>query len=504
MEAGLVVFQVFVYLVIIGLETSAVYGNVLVYRLCDEFALRKRGLVGHFGLNFALMSQIIFTTLVMASNVSIHQSSVSTPLHLLSIVGAASSALAWICFSLSKSWLIYYRERWSYHTLQSEWYKIIRDDTTAADNWYIRNNHKYGSSVYVTRFFTIYYCVCLAITVFGGAAGAFGWVHAAIETMLVAGPMLLSVTLYLCVICKTTRFKLIDDPFLIHWEAKLHSRLQILFIVVVLLISPTITLSPDIGWMLSTLLPACVMYAIVHVSTYSIYKRLHGIHNVELSSSAPNSSVLSLERVPSARDQPASSSGSASPKPSPRGERIKVTVMMVLANKKALHLFTEHLFKEYSPECILSVIEMQQYLNYLRSQMEISAAEELSEDPNACVRLPDSVPLSSIVDMDTDWRMKAYALWYKYVRVDSEYEVNISWELRKNFELMMKDNAQFLMDNNGLKIQDFYALFDKVKTEMVHLLRFSLSRFKFKEEYDTMVKILEAESKPCTKTKFVY
>ena len=80
-------------------------------------------------------------------------------------------------------------------------------------------------------------------------------------------------------------------------------------------------------------------------------------------------------------------------------------------------------------ECLLAYIEITQFQRYVLSlgARVLSAGDEHDEEIRELVEFPSNIPMSAIVENDDvvipmdAAKMKAHALYNKYVRVGSEY-----------------------------------------------------------------------------------
>merc|ERR1711902_199515 len=106
---------------------------------------------------------------------------------------------------------------------------------------------------------------------------------------------------------------------------------------------------------------------------------------------------------------------------------------------------------------------------------------EKADDFYLTVELAECIPKSSIVFNQTeDFERKASRLYRKYIRIGSEFEININYSLRK--QLMDRFDTQSNSNSNEQR-DELHSVFDKCCKEMTKLLRFSLTRFKTKPEY---------------------
>ena len=67
--------------------------------------------------------------------------------------------------SIVKSWMIYYRERWTFYTIQQEWKHII-NKKKESNNWFIRNNNKYGSLKFILKIAAIFHLIGFMLSIF--------------------------------------------------------------------------------------------------------------------------------------------------------------------------------------------------------------------------------------------------------------------------------------------------------------------------------------------------
>merc|ERR1712032_223061 len=120
---------------------------------------------------------------------------------------------------------------------------------------------------------------------------------------------------------------------------------------------------------------------------------------------------------------------------------------------------------------MLGYIEFVQFKECFVAEMEI-------KDTVCCYigSLYENVPKSSIVYAKRNEkgieRMKeiASALCEKYIRIDSEYEVNIASRLRQ--KLVSMNDSDWKMDTN-----DFVSVYDEVLDDLFRFVRQSFHRF---------------------------
>lgn len=146
-----------------------------------------------------------------------------------------------------------------------------------------------------------------------------------------------------------------------------------------------------------------------------------------------------------------------------------------LADDGLLDLFAKHIWKEFCAECLMSLIEMQQFKSHLGEQLKVKNVKQI-------VEFAPGVPRSEIVfkepapDLDF-FKGAAYLLFKKYVEEGSEFEINISSRMRQDLVDMMSDREHWMSKENAMSAKDLSVIFDDAMREMVILLRQSTYRF---------------------------
>ena len=155
-------------------------------------------------------------------------------------------------------------------------------------------------------------------------------------------------------------------------------------------------------------------------------------------------------------------------------------------------------------ECLLAFIEFSQFERYLLSQIDIKERNESDIDVKL-INFPSNIPMSIIVeetiektkDVDDgkmyDIKMRAYRLYKKYIEMGSEFEINIGAVFKNEMEDLF-DDIDILNANDNINIIDLISKFDRMKEEMFQLLTISVSRFRFKTEFDEIVHIFKVNN----------
>ena len=133
-------------------------------------------------------------------------------------------------------------------------------------------------------------------------------------------------------------------------------------------------------------------------------------------------------------------------------------------------------------ENLLAFIEFSQIQKHLMEKTEIESSRMIME-------FPSNIPLSSILatkqsdDTMVDLKKKAHDIYEKYVSVGSEFEINISSDVRQKAANMFGD-LHLLLDNKSITGQDIFDVIDGCKWEIWELLLGAQFRFRMQPEYD--------------------
>ena len=135
-------------------------------------------------------------------------------------------------------------------------------------------------------------------------------------------------------------------------------------------------------------------------------------------------------------------------------------------------------------ECLLAFIEITQLLQYLEGFLNEKTAD------SELVNFPQGIPQSAIiekylsikcVDKLYNAKMMAYALYKKFIEVDSDFEINISFRKREQIKHILHDLET--LKEYDIEMKDLYTLFIPSLKELQILLTYSLSRFKSTDRF---------------------
>eukprot|EP01084_Bolivina_argentea_P142894 251000_1 len=389
----------------------AIYGNGKLYRHRNDMYMQKRSTVAVFGINISFIGAMISKLLMVIGEVYI-----DTFFPIALGVGVMSLYL-FSFFSNVKNWSIYFKYKWTYYTLRSKWQHIINDKNTVNNdnNWFIKNNQKHSNIAYVYKIFGTYHFIAFLLGIMG-AIIRFRF-HPIIGQLLMfisfAGPL----SFYIYIVCMTPIF---DDTFRINWESKMHAKL--LIIVLILIASTIASIITNIAiYVMAVTLPllTIIFFILSYISTFLMIRK----------------NKLKLLPIDSASKDNISAC---------------ITVDMILQNEHAINLFMEHLSKEFSMEVLLSVIEISQLQMFLLDHIN-ETNEQIEQVKKKMINFPQSVPISAIVrqDIKTDVfsdksKIIAHDMYIKYIKIGSEFEINISG-IERDKIISILDDKEFLM-----------------------------------------------------------
>lgn len=91
------------------------------------------------------------------------------------------------------------------------------------------------------------------------------------------------------------------------------------------------------------------------------------------------------------------------------------------------------------------------------------------------------------------YKLKAHQIYEKYIKTNSEFEINISSECRTTVSDILDDAYQLLYadnySNHKLGLKDLLIVFEDCKMAMLELMQFSLTRFRNTAEFDKVEQI---------------
>jgi len=119
-----------------------------------------------------------------------------------------------------------------------------------------------------------------------------------------------------------------------------------------------------------------------------------------------------------------------------------------------------------------------------------------SKQPKLNKKKQKSVVLNrSEGELIEEWKIRGYMLYYKYVAVSAEYEINIDYGTRNRLILQMNDiNA--LLKNQDIDLKVLSESFDSCIHQMYQFCNFSMGRFKQSNDFETLVRCFRIKTQP--------
>ena len=449
------------------------------YKIKDEIVIIKRR--GNIVIKYTICAMIVFLISTPYQLIVSWDWSIGTQTHpILHTIALLFDDLVFIPYyvaallSLLRYWLIYYDIQFSKSCLNLQWKSCINSnfDTLKSDKWFSKHRNNYGNQSFMIKRTTIICAVFCSIII------PTGWLY---------DFRVITIYLFPIVIVSLFSFILLALIFLSRkmprdFQDNIHLRKEAVlisysWITALLMYGLLSIIEVIIGRNLFTAFLVYVSamiaaFATPFISTFWVMQQIKIHENVvfEYTIKHKNSGL---------------------------------ELMQILGSEKLFELYMQHLIKEFSMECLLSLIEFTQFKKH--------AIEALMVDPkefehDEIIVFPESVPLSDIVygkvnELDschirvetnsnetseetsqgTDVRElikeKAHELYCKYVEMASEFEINISYKIRAGMMKTFSDCDKWM--NNEMKDIELIRVFDTCIEEMIKLLNSSMHRFKF-------------------------
>jgi len=285
---------------------TGLYGNFRLYRNINQQFMRPRCFTLQMITNFSLLISIMATCAALQAQLS--SSSVSfmtyskpdseeSPGNIFLMcfgdVLLITCYNIFICCILTTSWLIFYREKWQFYSLQEQWQCIIRREA-ASLNWFVVHNQHFGSKRFVAKAVGGYHLLSCMTSTVGIVCHHLEKIPRVISAMMAALPVLISVAFYVWVNVQTLQMRLVDDVWFVHWERVTIGKLLTVFIfmyTVQQIVMYILSISTLLCSLIFSPMFVMVTYAIHYVSTFAIMnknssdteknKRLDFVHTVE-------------------------------------------------------------------------------------------------------------------------------------------------------------------------------------------------------------------------------
>eukprot|EP01084_Bolivina_argentea_P046827 86245_1 len=350
----------------------------------------------------------------------------------------------------SRLWLISFDLHYLRSTQNEKWKSQINVNF-ALNNWYLTNKNIYGNPRYILRISMIYFlfaaCISsIAFLYFGYDKLYLGeFIHGSFLTV----PTMIIFYTY----CKSP--KQTNDNFLFYYELKCTAIIY--------------------G------LELCIFYPLVQLMDFLGFQFIHIIFifcMIVAGFLLP--SLLSTYWIPMRiRQDKIWNEKKANINDENNKKNIDEMLKIVLCNELQFEAFLHWMYREFSSETVLSFIEMVQFKEYI---IDIINKESDSETIYCKYRFYETMPKSSIVyndykydNVDVENQTKcqriASRLYCKYIQEFTQYQINISGNLRDKYQRQHESN--WILDG-----KDLVYVFDEAVDEMFYLMLQSFNRFK--------------------------
>eukprot|EP01084_Bolivina_argentea_P306071 528814_1 len=413
--------------------------------------------------------------------------------HFSMLVQLLTAFLSVIClwiylyFVNVKNWWFYYRYKWTLHRMQLKWQRMIDNDYALhTNNWYFNNIHKYGDIKFISKLFAVFHSFGLLITL--TCVPLYKLVHPVFVSGMFS--LIIAAGFYVFIYCKTPPF---NDGYWIHWESQMHSKLSLVLIIGICIVTILNMILHDrlLFNLIITMVINSFLFASNCISTFVIISKNHKFHGSMRTLSIDSNSVSQCNLITVTMPHPTFHKTD-----SMKQRSRKITLQMILENKRTIHSFMNHLSREFSMECLLAFVEFSQYQDYANHRLEASVRRTK-------VQFPSNIPVSSIVGTTEavqmsdeqfvkDVKQKAHKLYNKYMTSSSEFEINIPYQQKLKATEMLEDEKK-LVDGTSVTLGGLFAMFEAVNNEMYSLLQYSLDRLKYEPEFDEIIAVFERE-----------
>ena len=392
---------------------------------------------------------------------------------------------AWL-LSLVRYWIIFYKISHNAAVMNDKWQSVL-DPNMGKQNWYLQNVNKWGSLKYVQKWVIIYGIICYISSIIpyfidndetgGGAAVGF--------VIFVVCCNVIPAVFCIFMLLKIPPYK--DD---IGIRTELKHCIHLLIANVALFgifytyynyqtLSLGIKASSNIAhiqFYCFHLFSKILASAITLRSTRSVLKTFDEIINGRFSHSASINMMAMVHKETIAEQDRVDSQSMVNSE----ATRVRREIKSVMINEALFDAFMDNLFSEYCAECLLSIVEFIQFRNRIKNDFEKEI--EFKEDEEIKIELYSGMVKSKIVYDGDDYKEIALQLYRKYIRVGSEWEININYRERNRYKQLFEVDGISLDDK-----QKLYTLFDSCIKQMLGLLSGVFTRFKNSDQYKLII-----------------
>jgi len=422
-------------------------------------------------------------------------------------------------------WLICYQLHYLHSSKNQKW-KILIDPSFAERDWYLVNKHKWGNKRYVFARAFVYYTMAVASTVAIYAyTRVFNEQYLGIANLVDA--VLFIVPMILINYTYFNSPKELDDNLFFHFEYKATAFIvNAGFVLYVAAITAGILVSAQMEYILVVIGMMTTIAAPSLLSTVVIPFKIES--SSQWNSRHDNRATMVMAQILDALHRDKNSCDSSTSDQPSKGKRDTLTSKLreTLQDEVKFEAFMDWMYREFSSEVMLSVIELGQFKQYLKEYVQrASNPFDLPADRVKTIRFYNDMPRSSIIFQppvhtlnlhvierlrstsageqrvadsspdaqdspaaETDevvisrtpdeertekQRMKniASALYEKYIRRHCELEVNISYGLRNRWDRLHCDRYP------EEDLIELIQVVDEVLSEMLRFISQSYRRF---------------------------
>eukprot|EP01084_Bolivina_argentea_P131365 231884_1 len=469
---------------------------LLLYYLYQYYKLYKIGKMGirrkHFYIILIMETAIIllisinrpivvFTTFFNLNNLLLDR--INRFCFILSLYAILSSFLMRI-------WILMYDTKLNQWHLNNAWKRVINAEKNNAD-WYRSNRHKYGSSIRIGFWLVIVWLINCIIHY-----SLYIYSNHNSKNNFEAYFQITSVSIYaICIFIIYIKLPKNRDIFRLRDELKLSLYIA-LFIIIIFAIN-TLWLKDTI-WQYNyfeqiVYLLCCSGIGlmstafVLFIIRYNAIKTFHGA-TIKIGSKLDRI-TLSKKKSLSSKQKKQSSIVNAHTPDSDRNDNHNIDIdhnidmnvsfvaekfNYVLGSEPQFELFMSHIKKEFSMENMLALIEFCQYEDAIIEQMDqLDDRKTFFKKYNFLFY--SNIPKSQIVhDKSMDIWEKHVKLFSKYIKIGSEYELNLSYQIRTQNTKLCQDIINKTKDCNLHRVLDCV---EEILTSIRALLFDSFSRF---------------------------
>ena len=452
----------------------------------NELIIKKREplLVIVFSIASSIFIFLVYTTTLIKCEIREYNSNLSIQNTLQEIQDWFYMPFLWllILIGIIRYWLIFYLISYNTSIINNKWQSVL-DPNIGNQNWYLQNITKWGSFKYIRKYLLIY-CII------GYLCSNLKWIVRSSSititsisfTLFSIFCQVIPVIIGIYILCKLPSF---NDDIGIRKELKfsvsIHVSMIILFVFFIIFRTYQIeyygiTIMDNLAhieWYLFYTLIRILGFTVTLRQTKGILSTFDKILNGRYSSSSVSMMTLAhrntyaeLEKQHSAQDSTDVTS---------EATRLRQEIRNIIKNPDLFDAFMQLLLNEYCAECLLSIVEFTQFKNKMKDEFN---DYEFEDDEDFLIEIPEKMIKSTIVYGKDDYQLIAMDLYRKYIRVASEWEININYRDRNKYIRLFEDEGIDIDDKMKL-----YKIFDICIKQMFSLLLGSFTRFKHTKQY---------------------